>query len=97
MAEMSALDPIEPNPGAGEPSSLLRKAAIGAAGGTLILAGVVMLVTPGPGMVTIAGGLAVLAREFTFADRAMKRIRHNTIDRITARKSDQGSAQTDTD
>ncbi len=30
-------------------------------GFTILLAGVVMLVTPGPGLVVIAGGLAILA------------------------------------
>ena len=66
------------------PSSLLKKTAVGAAGSGLILAGVVMLVTPGPGVLTIVGGFAVLAREFKFADRAVKRIRQETIDKLPA-------------
>jgi uncharacterized protein (TIGR02611 family) len=33
----------------------------------LLLAGIVMLVFPGPGLVTIAAGLAILAREFQWA------------------------------
>lgn len=33
----------------------------------LIAAGLVMLVVPGPGIVTIASGLAVLARDFKWA------------------------------
>ena len=36
-------------------------------GFTLILAGIVMLVAPGPGIVSIAGGLAMLATEFAWA------------------------------
>jgi uncharacterized protein (TIGR02611 family) len=46
-------------------------------GGLLTIIGVVLLVLPGPGFVVIALGLAVLAREFTWAKRpldyAMKR------------------------
>jgi hypothetical protein len=48
-------------------------------GGLLTLAGVILLVLPGPGFVVIAAGLAVLAREFTWAkrplDMAMRRAR----------------------
>lgn len=44
-------------------------------GFTLLLAGVVMLVTPGPGWVTIALGLAVLAAEFVWAQRLLNRLK----------------------
>jgi uncharacterized protein (TIGR02611 family) len=49
----------------------------------LLVAGVIMLATPGPGIVTIVAGLAVLARHFHWADRvkaaALARIRdHRT-------------------
>lgn len=44
-------------------------------GFTLLLAGVVMLVTPGPGWVTIALGLAVLAAEFVWARRLLNRLK----------------------
>ncbi|HLE95128.1 MAG TPA: PGPGW domain-containing protein [Acidimicrobiia bacterium] len=35
----------------------------------LILAGMVMLVTPGPGVLTILGGLALIGQEFAWAQR----------------------------
>ena len=44
-------------------------------GFTLLLAGAVMLVTPGPGWVTIALGLAVLAAEFVWARRLLNRLK----------------------
>ncbi len=44
-------------------------------GFTLLLAGVVMLVTPGPGWLTIALGLAVLAAEFVWARRLLNRLK----------------------
>lgn len=46
------------------------------AGFTLLLAGVVMLITPGPGMLVIFLGLGLLAAEFVWARRLMDRIKH---------------------
>lgn len=45
------------------------------AGFTLLLAGVVMLVTPGPGWPAIIGGLAMLAAEFVWARRLLNRLK----------------------
>jgi len=56
-------------------SNLVRKTAVAVAGGTLTVAGVVMLVTPGPGILAIAGGLGILSTEFDTARRALGRIR----------------------
>ncbi len=44
------------------------------AGFTLLLVGVVMLVTPGPGWLAIFLGLGLLAAEFVWARRLMARI-----------------------
>lgn len=41
------------------------------AGFTLLLAGVVMLITPGPAFVIIPVGLAILSLEFVWADRLL--------------------------
>jgi len=46
------------------------------AGFTLLLIGVVMLVTPGPGWLVIFLGLTLLAAEFVWARRLMERIKH---------------------
>jgi len=45
------------------------------AGFTLLLVGVVMLVTPGPGWLVIFLGLGLLAVEFVWARRLQERIR----------------------
>jgi uncharacterized protein (TIGR02611 family) len=45
-------------------------------GFTLLLAGVIMLVTPGPGWLVIFLGLTVLAAEFVWARRLMDRVKH---------------------
>jgi uncharacterized protein (TIGR02611 family) len=54
----------------------VRRVFLIIAGFTLLAAGAVMLVTPGPGMVVIFLGLGLLAAEFVWARRLMERIRH---------------------
>jgi len=44
-------------------------------GFTLLLAGVVMIATPGPGWLTILLALAVLAAEFVWARRLLDRLK----------------------
>jgi uncharacterized protein (TIGR02611 family) len=41
----------------------------------LLVAGVVMLAVPGPGIVTIGFGLAILSRDFVWAERILERIK----------------------
>jgi|ERR1700752_2978754 uncharacterized protein (TIGR02611 family) len=45
------------------------------AGFTLLLVGVVMIITPGPGWLVILLGLGLLAAEFVWARRLMDRIK----------------------
>jgi hypothetical protein len=52
-----------------------RRIAIAVVGATVVLAGVAMLVLPGPGILTIIGGLMVLGVEFAFARRWVDRIK----------------------
>lgn len=56
--------------------------AVSVIGSLLVVAGIVMLVTPGPGLLAIVAGLAVLAREFGWARRLLDR----TGQRIAARR-----------
>lgn len=53
----------------------VRRIFLVIAGFTLLLAGLVMLVTPGPGMLVILLGLGLLAAEFVWARRLMDRIK----------------------
>ena len=48
-------------------------------GFTILLAGVVMLVTPGPGLVVIAGGLAILAAEFAWARWLLNKLKERGV------------------
>ena len=50
----------------------MKKFFIALIGGTVVLIGVVMIVLPGPGLLVIAGGFAILATEFLWARRAMR-------------------------
>jgi hypothetical protein len=51
----------------------VRKVVIAMVGGTVLLLGIIMLVTPGPGLGGILAGLAILATEFVFARRLLKK------------------------
>jgi len=59
--------------------SLTKRIAKIVIGFALLLAGLVMLVTPGPGWVTIAVGLALLSTEFRWARHLLDRIKEKGI------------------
>lgn len=52
-----------------------RRLIVFVVGLTLLLYGVVMLVTPGPGLLLIVAGLSLLAVEFVWARRLLKKIK----------------------
>jgi tellurite resistance protein TerC len=54
-----------------------RRIAIAVVGGTVLLLGVIMLVTPGPALVVIPVGLAILGLEFAWARIWLRRIRRS--------------------
>ena len=45
-------------------------------GFVLLVAGIAMIALPGPGWLTIAAGLAILAGEFIWARRLLDRLKH---------------------
>jgi tellurite resistance protein TerC len=53
----------------------LRKLIIALLGGTVLLIGVALIVLPGPAFLVIPIGLAILATEFAWAQRAVNRAR----------------------
>jgi len=55
-----------------------RRIVVAVIGTTVVLLGVAMLVLPGPGLLTIVGGLAILGMEFAFARRWLQRIKKET-------------------
>jgi tellurite resistance protein TerC len=52
-----------------------RKLVVLVVGGTVLAIGVVMIVAPGPALVVIPAGLAILATEFIWARRLLTRVR----------------------
>ena len=56
-----------------------RRLMIAVVGGTVTLVGVVMIVTPGPAIVVIPLGLAILATEFVWARVLLMRFKHQAI------------------
>ena len=52
-----------------------RKIVVAVAGGSVLLAGIVMIVLPGPAILVIPLGLAILATEFHWAKRWLQRVR----------------------
>jgi len=57
---------------------LARKLVIGVVGASVVAVGVAMLVLPGPAIVVIPLGLAILAIEFAWAARWLERLREAT-------------------
>ena len=56
-----------------------RRAIIAVVGFTVVALGVVMIVTPGPGWLLIFLGLSVLAAEFVWARRLLKRLKRKGV------------------
>jgi uncharacterized protein (TIGR02611 family) len=59
--------------------SKVVRAAVVLAGFVVVLAGLAMLVLPGPGLLVTAIGLALLALEFVWAERVLER----TVDQMS--------------
>jgi uncharacterized protein (TIGR02611 family) len=53
----------------------IRRVLVLAVGGSVLLIGVVLLVTPGPAFLVIPIGLAILAIEFAWARRWLRKVR----------------------
>jgi|GEM_PF-952010 len=62
-------------------------------GATLMLAGIVMLVTPGPGWAAIAAALAVLSIEFAWARRWLAEVKKRSKQAVSMVRSRNGSNQ----
>ena len=52
-----------------------KRIVIGIVGGTILLLGVVMMVTPGPGIPAILVGLGILGVEFAWARHWLKKVK----------------------
>lgn len=57
----------------------IRRLAILVVGLTVVLIGVIMFITPGPGLVVLPLGLAILAIEFVWARRLLAQVRERAV------------------
>lgn len=55
-----------------------RRIAVAIVGGTVVLIGVCMIVLPGPAVVVIPAGLAILAIEFAWAKHWLDKVRSSS-------------------
>ena len=70
-----------------------RRIVIGIVGATVLLIGVVMLVTPGPALVVIPVGLAILSIEFTWARSYLRRLRESISNHNSNNRSKRAESQ----
>ena len=72
-----------------------KKVLIGIVGGFVLLAGIAMLVLPGPAFIVIPAGLAILATEFEWAERLKDRVKeryHRMREEHKKKKRDRATA-----
>lgn len=48
-------------------------------GGTVVLIGIAMIVLPGPAIIVIPAGLAILATEFVWARKLLKKVKEKAM------------------
>jgi len=61
-----------------------KRIVIGIVGGTVLIMGIIMMVTPGPGIAGILLGLGILGVEFAWARIWLKRIKSKGQDMVRA-------------
>lgn len=65
---------------------LAKRIAIALIGGTVTLLGIALVVLPGPAFIVIPLGLSILATEFIWAQRWLKKVREMAT-KLTSRAS----------
>lgn len=63
-----------------------RRVIVAVVGATVLLMGIALLVLPGPAFVVIPIGLAILAIEFAWARRLLRRVRRGISDTMRNRR-----------
>lgn len=69
-----------------------RRIAVTVVGTTVLLIGIVMIVTPGPAIVVIPVGLMILSIEFAWARMWLKRLRETISNRNSNNLNDRAEA-----
>ena len=66
---------------------VVRRVIVSVVGATVLLIGVALLVLPGPAFIVIPIGLAILATEYAWARRWLKKVRRMASDVVSSRSS----------
>lgn len=72
-----------------------RRIVVAVVGITVLLLGVVMIVTPGPALVVIPVGLAILSIEFAWARHWLRRLREAISNRNSNNRANRAEAHRD--
>jgi tellurite resistance protein TerC len=64
-----------------------RRVIVYVVGATVLLIGIALLVLPGPAFIVIPVGLAILASEYAWARRWLKKVRQIATDVVSRRSS----------
>ena len=72
-----------------------RRIVVGVVGATVLLLGVLMIVTPGPAFVVIPVGLAILSIEFAWARHWLRKLRQAISSRNSNNLKDRAEAHRD--
>ncbi|CAN5202958.1 hypothetical protein BH20ACT8_BH20ACT8_04700 [soil metagenome] len=59
---------------------VLRRVAVTLAGGVVVVIGVILMPLPGPGMLIVAAGMAILATEYEWPQRVYRHLRRELAD-----------------
>ena len=65
---------------------VVRRVIVSVVGATVLLIGIALLVLPGPAFVVIPVGLAILATEYAWARRWLRKVRRLASDVVSGRK-----------
>lgn len=74
---------------------LARRIAVAVVGTTVLVIGAVMIVTPGPALVVIPIGLAILGLEFAWARLFLRRVRRKISDATSSSRASRADAHRD--
>jgi uncharacterized protein (TIGR02611 family) len=70
-----------------ENTKVVRRVIVSVVGATILLIGTALLVLPGPAFVVIPVGLAILATEYAWARRSLKKARRIASNVVSGRDS----------
>jgi tellurite resistance protein TerC len=70
---------------------IVRRVIVSVIGATVLVIGIALLVLPGPAFIVIPVGLAILASEYAWARRWVRRVRRMASDVVRSRAAPENS------